>query len=81
MAVVLFSPHRKVPAARGAFYAIGLPSPVRRLLDKRCSIPQKQFAVSWNRRTLLFFVLTQFPRESAARFSRENRFTFFLELL
>ena len=25
--------------------------------------------------------LTQFPRESAARFSRENRFTLFLELL
>jgi hypothetical protein len=28
-----------------------------------------------------FFVLTQFPRESAMRFSRENRFTLFLELL
>jgi hypothetical protein len=28
-----------------------------------------------------FFVLTQFPRESAMRFSREKRFTFFLELL
>ncbi|QKC91797.1 hypothetical protein EB230_27915 [Mesorhizobium sp. NZP2234] len=26
-------------------------------------------------------VLTQFPRESATRFSRENRFTPFLELL
>jgi len=26
------------------------------------------------------FVLKQFPRESAARFSRKNRFTLFLEL-
>ncbi|PWJ91752.1 hypothetical protein C8D77_103451 [Mesorhizobium loti] len=30
---------------------------------------------------LYLFVLTQFPRESAMRFSREDRFTLFLELL
>ncbi|MER8667417.1 hypothetical protein NKH45_09415, partial [Mesorhizobium sp. M1156] len=34
-----------------------------------------------NAEPLYLFVLTQFPRESATRFSRENRFTLFLELL
>ncbi|MER8763768.1 hypothetical protein, partial [Mesorhizobium sp. M0968] len=37
--------------------------------------------VSRNAEPLYLFVLTQFPRESATRFSRENRFTLFLELL
>jgi hypothetical protein len=41
-----------------------------------------RFIVSRKRRTALSLCfLTQFPRESTVRFSRENRFTLFLELL
>ncbi|MES0097212.1 hypothetical protein [Mesorhizobium sp. M0019] len=43
--------------------------------------PLERFIVSRNAEQLYLFVLTQFPRESATRFSRENRFTPFLELL
>ncbi|MER9198333.1 hypothetical protein NKH74_03775 [Mesorhizobium sp. M0933] len=49
-----------------------------------CGIPVRpleRFIVSRNAEQLYLFVLTQFPRESATRFSRENRFTLFLELL
>jgi hypothetical protein len=39
---------------------------------------RSSWAVIWPQQ---LFVFTQFPRESAMRFLRENRFTLFLELL